>query len=399
MLNFIWTHLVYGRRFYGVEHHNDVLYGTILIQTKKELNIAASVKEKSIEALSKYWPKNQHLALIVNNDKVLSKTIENNTTDVFKLVHKAFPNVNLTEFYYEVFSQKKIHHINICRKDYINSLIETYASHKLYVIHLSLGNHSISVSAKYVLEKEIYSTNAKINIENNQVLDIKKTTVYDTNYNINGLIVNNNQLLSFSGALQCVTRTSLTKINFLNKQKSWVSTYKQTRFFYTFLKFGGLFILGVLLLNFLIYNHYFETVNTLEEMSTLNQTSKNQIHVLDNSIAKKQKMVEDYLYNNNSKSSFYSNSIMSSLPKTILLTSYSYQPLLKRIKHENPIEINKNIIVISGTSKESNNFSEWIHRLEKTTWIRRVSINSYHNTSTEKSEFEIYIYLKNEKDS
>ena len=178
MLNIIWTYLQYGKHFCGVElstqNQTEILNATVLLQSKKELNISASFKENTVESLSKKLSKHQHIVLIVNNDKVLSKTIENKQTDALKLVYSAFPNINLEDFYFEVLSQKNTHFINICRKDYINTLVETYAKHQLLILNISLGNHSLSNLVGFLHEKTIYSSNAKITLENDDIIQIEK---------------------------------------------------------------------------------------------------------------------------------------------------------------------------------------------------------------------------------
>jgi hypothetical protein len=396
MLNILWTYLVYGKRFCGVEHLSGSMNATVLIKSKKEINIADSLDVLSIELLAKHLPKLQHVSLIINTNKVLSKTVEHQTSDAEKLVYNAFPNINLSEFYYEILSENNTHFINVCRKDYINNLVDSYAKHQLMILNLSLGNFGVNNVVNYVLDKEIYSTNAKISIEKNQIIKIEKGSVLDSNYNINGVKVNNQQLLSFSGALQAILKTSLTKTNFSNEKMGWINSYKQSRFFYQFLKFGGLFILVGLFINFLVFNHYFESVKELEYVSKINQTSKDLTVVLRESVSKKEIMLESLFKSKGSKSSFYTNSIVSSLPKTILLLSYNYQPLLRPIKKGNNIELNKRSILISGTSNNSTHFSEWIYRLEEMAWIEKVTISDYRNTTIKNSEFIISISIKND---
>jgi hypothetical protein len=400
MLNTIWTYLQYGKHFCGVElsTHNqtEILNATVLLQSKKELNISASFKDNTIENLSKHLPKHQHIVLIVNNDKVLSKTIENKPTDSLKLVYSAFPNINLEDFYFEVLSQKNSHFINICRKDYINTLVETYAKHQLLILNISLGNHSLSNLMEFIQEETIYSSNAKITLENDDIIQIEKGAVVSENYDINGSSVTNHQLLSFSGALQPILKNSNTDTNFSTEKKHLEDSYKQTRFYNLFIKFGGLFILGLLLINFFFFNHHFDSVNELEQVSEINQVTKKQIIILNETVSKKQKMVDDLLKSNGSKSSFYSHTIIESLPETILLSDYHYQPLLRRIKEDAPIQLSKDHILVSGSCIKSSDFSEWINHLEKMGWIAKVAIVEYRNTSSKKSEFKVSILIRND---
>ena len=398
MLKNFWTYLQYGKHFCGVEHsghhQDDVLNATLLVHSKKELNIHASFKETSIEAVSTKLPKHQHITLSINNEKILSKTLKSDHTEGIKLVYTAFPNINLDDFYFEIHSQKNIHFINVCRKDYINALVDTYAKHKLSVLNISLGNHAVINLIDFINENTLYSSNAKIVVEDTAVIEIEKADVPLQNYEVNGSTVTNQQLLSFSAALQPILNNNSTKTNFSTKKNQFVDAYKQRRFFHQFIKFGGLFILGVLLVNFFFFNHYFESVNALKQVSEINQSTKNKIISLNETVSKKQKMVDDLLKSNGSKSSFYCHAIVESLPKTVLLTDYDYQPLLRRIKEERAIEISEKTILVSGSSVQSADFSEWINRLEKMDWIKKVAIMEYRNTNSKKSEFKISIHIQ-----
>lgn len=400
MLKTFWNYLQYGKHFCGVEHctynQTEILNATELLQSKKELNISASFKESTIEGLSKKLKKHQHIVLIVNNDKVLSKTIETKQTDALKLVYSAFPNINLDDFYYEVHSQKDTHFVNISRKDYINKLIETYAKLRLSILNVSLGNHSLSNIIGFIQEKTIYSSNAKITLENDGITQIEKSPIISKKYDVNGISVASHQLLSFSGALQPILKNNRTNTNFSIEKKRLLGAYKQTRFYHLFLNFGGLFVLGVLLINFFFFYHYFESVNKLKQVSEINQSTRNQVQILNETVSKKKKMVDDLLKSKGSKSSFYSHNIVKSLPKTILLSDYHYQPLLRRIKEDARIELLENTITISGTSVKSTDFSEWINHLEKIEWIVKVSIIEYRDTNSKKSEFKISVLIKND---
>ncbi|PWH83975.1 hypothetical protein DIS18_05355 [Algibacter marinivivus] len=400
MLDNFWTYLQFGNRFCAVEHTSnedaEVIYATLLNRSKKELNIESSFEEKKIEDLSNKLHKNQHIVLVLNNDKVLSKTIESEQQDSLKLVYKAFSNINLEDFYFEVLSQKNKHFIALCRKDYVNNLIEEYSKQNLSIINVSLGNNLIVNISEFIDKNRVYTSNSIIQFENNQVLQIEKDSIPLESYDINGLTISNNHLLSFSGALQTVLNSNTTKTNFSEEKGSLLNNYKQKRFFDQFLKIGGLFILGLLLINFFAFNHYFNKVNELKQVSEINQSTKNQIIKLNESVSKKQKTVDDLLKSNCSKSSFYNDRIINILPKSILLSEFNYQPLLKRIKTDKGIEVDKNSISISGDSNNSEVFSSYINQLEQEDWINKVDIINYGTTSSNTSNFKIKIVLNDE---
>lgn len=396
----ILKYLNYGNRFCAIEHTinhgQERINVTLLRQSKKELVIDDAFYCDSLDAIEKKLPKHQHFHLVLNNEKVLVKTIESEQHDALKLVYKAFPNIHLEEFYYEVLSQANHHYIALCRRDYVEEIIDKYRLLNRSVINVSLGNILVSGISNFINQDAIYSSNAKIKFENNKIVQMVKTDTISETYDINGLAITNQQLLSFSGALQSVLGEGNTQTNFSERLIKLKDDYKHTRFFNLFLKFAGLFTLGLLLVNFLVFNHYFNKVGELRQLSEVNQSTKNQILKLDEVVSKKQKMVDDLLKSSGSKSSYYANAVIQSLPNSILLSSFNYQPLLKRIKREKDIELKEGALIIEGASNNSEEFSSWISTLEHEEWITNVAILDYGSKSSKKSDFKIEINLKDD---
>lgn len=400
MMRRLLTYLKYGDRFCGIEHTTkngkEIIYASQLKRSKKQLLVDDFTEEDTVEDIAEKLPKSQSVFLIINNDKVITKTIDSEQNDALKLIYKSFPNINLDDFYFDILSQETTHFIALCRKDYINNLINTYAKQKLSITNFSLGNSLIGSIAGFVNHDEIYSSNSKITLKNNLVKHIEKIDIFPQIYNINGLDIPNQQLLSFSGALQTVLNTNPTKSNISEKKVILEDDFKQARFFNLFTKFGGLFILVLLLINFFFFNHYYTKVEEYGQMAQINQSTKSQILKLDKTVSKKQKMVDDLLKSNGSRSAFYMNNITHSLPHSILLTRLNYQPLVKRIKVDQIIELKENTINISGKSSNSEVFSKWISDLEQKDWIESTSIVDYGATSTTATEFKIQIILSDE---
>ncbi len=401
MLNKIKSYLLFGNRFSGIEHTfkngSDSIIVSVLKKSKNEIDLNSTFEIETLEALSNKLKKSQHAYLIINNEKVLTKQIESEQKEALKLVYKAFPNIKIDDFYFEILSEKNNHFVALCRKDYVDELINNYAKLKLYIISISFGNSSVSTLKPFIKSNAIYSSNSKIIVKDNYIIDIQKIENDLThNYELNGLTVSNENLLSFSGALNNILKVNATVTNYETKKNEALNNYKQVSFFKQFLKFAGLFLLVGLLINFLVFSYYFNKVNELNQISEINQSTKNRIIKLNESVSKKQKMVDDLLKSNGSKSSFFVNEIIQSLPNSIILSETNYQPLEKRIKPDKEIELNINKIRVSGISNNSELFSIWISQLEQKTWIEKINIESYGSESKSNSDFSINIKLSDE---
>jgi hypothetical protein len=402
MKNRLITHIKFNNHFCGVEHTNadneEILYCSLLKKSKQEINISKTIEVKTIKGLSQELPKNQHVALIINNHQVLSKSIDSEQKDLLKLVHKAFPNINSNEFYIEAIQEDNRYFLSICRKDYVQNLIEQYATQKIWVIDIALGNNAIKTISSLVKNDSFYTSNSKLEKYQNQIMSIEKELDLNKKlYDVNGLEISNQNLLAFSGALKIFLKEDKTLINYSDLKKELTDNFFHKRIFNLTLKTGGLFILGLLLVNFIFFNHYFNKSNELSALSEINQTKKNQILTLSEIVLKKQKLIDDLSKNNSSKSSHFINTIVMNLPETILLSQFNYQPLLKSIKADNQIDLKENTIEITGLSIDSEALSIWINHLEQINCIDKIDIIEYSFQTANSSSFTIAIKIINDK--
>ncbi len=398
MLKQLKTYLEYGNRFCGIEHGSrnghEAFYATVLKKDRKSVSVWDFFDSADFEGIVSKLNKKQAVFMVVNNDHVLTKRIESVQTEALKLAHVAFPNINIDDFFYEVVSQGTNHLVSICRKAYVEGLVLDYKGHGLSVIDVSLGNGLVTGIASFLDSASIVTSNACLTMDMGTVASIEKTNIEDTvTYDVNGLRATNFQLLSLAAALDLVLGRFRPMTNFGDLKLSLMNDYKQARFFSMSLRFGLLFILCGLLINFFVFNHYFETVNALRQTSQMNQTTKTSLLELSERVNRSQKMVDDMLKGSASKSSFYVDAIVRGLPSSILLTELNYQPLLKRIKSGQSVVIDNNTLLVSGESNDSASFSEWIADMEDYGWIQKVEIINYEDASSSVSSFSLKLMI------
>jgi len=398
MLVQLKTYLLYGNTYCGIEHNSRHTIEAILLKKKKsEVVINDSFEAKTIEEIAEGLPKKQHAFLIVNNDVVLSKHIKSTEKQSNRLLYEAFPNLKINDFYYEIDSHGSFYNIAICRKSTVDKLIKDYNKHGITIIGFSLGNTITSTINDFIEAPTFYTSNALVTKEN---IDIKGISMEDAipkeSYSINGLEVKNTQLLPFSGALSCILKSRSTVSNFEETEVKLQGDFRQKRFFSQFILFGLGFILLLLLLNFFMFNSYYESVEHMKQTAAVNSSQKEKLLKLKAVVDEKQKMVDDILKNSSSKSSYYIDAIANSLPNTLQLAALKYQPITKRIKKNVAIQSDNNTILISGISTDSDLFSEWIQALEDLDWIVNVTVVNYGSQSKNSTDFSLKIQIYND---
>ncbi|GAA4235716.1 general secretion pathway protein [Postechiella marina] len=398
MFQHLQSYLLFGNQFCGVEHtskkESDTIYVNVLKKTKTKVDIAKSFSAKTIDGVAGNLSKKQHVFLIINNGHVLTGTLENESSEDLKLVNKAFPNINISEFYYEVIRQNAKCFVSVCRKTYVNDLIAAYIKLGVSIINFSLGNSILSNMVNYIKTACVQTSNALV-FSNNDFIDRISFTeeTNEEHYSINGLNSSSSYILSLSGGLTSILNDYQSTSNFQDKKGEFINDFKQIRFFSQFFKIGLILTLSLLFINFLFFNFYYKKVNVLQETSQLNENAKTKILTLNEAVNKAQKMSDDMLENSVSRSSFFIDVIVQSLPESILLTEINYQPLDNRIKEDKSIALQINSIIISGISNNSALYSDWILSLEGIKWINKVDVISYNDSKKSMSEFSIKMYI------
>ena len=388
---------IYGTNYCSVEHKtvndSDCFNVLQLAYKKKALEIVSSDSFSSIDDVFEKIPKRQHVFVIINTDKVLSKKIDG-VHELNKAVSLAFPNIKIADFAIEILPQKTHSFVSICRNQDVENILNEYKKKSSNVIGFSLGSNSIATITSYLNQDSIQTSNAVISINDDIISNINKTDKNNhQKYDINGLEVTSFDVLTLSGILSYYSDTNLAESNFEEKINQLKDDFKQKHTFSSTLKFGLGFILFGLLLNFLFFTHYRDQISSLSNDQQVNERSKESLVTLTSEVNRKRSIVSDITTSTDSKVSFYLDEIGGAVPKTISLDEIAYQPLQKNIKANKEIEISLNSITISGVSSNSDNFSNWISTLENNDWIEKVSVLEYGVGKKSKTAFKINISL------
>jgi len=402
MFERIKTYLLYGTKYGGIEHTSTedepAIFITVVTKKNKELNLVLTTQEELITSVSNQLPKNQHVSLAINNNRVLTKFVQKSFTESVHLINEAFPNINISEFYYEILPQGANTIVSICRKAYVNSIIEEYTKQGINIIDFSLGALSVSNVLPYLNNSKLAIYDQLFIIDNNKISTVEShnNIANSRSYSINGVEIYGDYILSFSSALSCVLDNKSTYSNFENKVRNIKNEFFQNVFFAIFIKFGLSFVLLLLLINFFGFNYYYNKTSELNQMVQMNLETKQKLVDLNTLVEKKERTVKNLLNSGNSKTSFYLSEVVSLLPEAILLNTFNYQPVLKRLKNNEPIKSDINSILLKGLTVKGDDLSNFIKRIESLDWVEKVEILAYGYETKNSSDFSLKIQIKNE---
>ena len=387
-----------GTHYIGVEHftlNNEDKISLLLVEKKKEgLVITKKDRVNYTGKISEKWDNKLPFFLTINTNQVIQKEVSSTDASDEKLLHKAFPNTNWEDFYFEIWRLKTKSIIAIARKSYLHEIVTNYESQKITIAGISLGICSIADIIDYT-DEAVLQTNHQL-ISNQEQEQIISANLQDSviTYNINSLQIENRQLLAFSGILRLIMNGTVNTGSIITYSGELYDDYNQKTFFVKCLKIAVGALLVVLVLNFIFFTHYYKLAQETSETLLVNKSSIEDVNKIKQRIVVKEEKVKNLVGKTTSQSSLIINEIANKVPASILLTELTFNPLVKKIKPEEPIITQEKTITISGTTIANEAFTNWIESIEKLNWVDKVLITHFGKNDTNETVFSIKLTLK-----
>lgn len=397
MAKFSLNNFLLGKQYIAVEHftlNSEDKVALLLVENKKEgLVISKKDRVSYNGTIAEKWDPKLPFFLIINSNQVIQKEVSGIDPLDEKSLHKSFPNTNWDEFYYEIWRVKTKSVIAIARKSYVDTLLENYKNQKIEVAGISLGVCSIADIIEYSNENQFFTNYQLVSKEENPIIAINplETTVA---YTINGLQIENRQLLAFSGILRLLLNNTANTGSVLSYSEELYDDFNQNSFFKKGIKIMVGIVLAILVFNFIFFSRYYKLAQESSETLLVNKSSIEDVTKIKQRIIVKEEKVKDIDGRMTSRSSQVINEIANRVPTSILLTELIFNPLEKKVKAEEPILTKDKVIVISGTTIANQDFTKWVEEIEKLKWVDKVLITHFGKNEENETTFSINLTLK-----
>ncbi|MHA7057061.1 hypothetical protein ACWGOQ_0007570 [Aquimarina sp. M1] len=386
------------KKSFAFEHseqeNNLVILGIEVQQNNDELDIIQDFVVDDIGNISEYCKSSIRANLVITDSKILSKEVHTTGTDQ-EILADAYPNVDLDDFYYQILKTDTKSFVALCRKQYIHSLVDAYKKVNILITKIDLGNLTTSSLLSYLSNTELITYTAVIKNDQEKILSIQPHQDVKEDYKIGTTTISSTHTLPFSCILDTISGQSAISGNTEEKNIELFNVYKESLFFKNTLQYGISFLLISLLINFFVFNSSYKTWQGLQEEEQIYAIQKEHIKKRKSTVHTKEAIVTSILTTGFSKSSYYIDQIIQSLPSTVILKSFSYQPIGKTIRDDKPIMIKKNTLLITGNSSDKAAFTAWVDTIEDVSFVQTTTIN-YGWDQKNTSAFELAILLIND---
>lgn len=345
---------------------------------------------ETISEIQGFIKKNQHAFLTINTNQVLVKET-NLLVDPQMLLSQTFPGLNYSEFYYEIVKSGSKAFVAVCRKEYVEKIINEFENHNISIIGFQLGFSSLEKLIPILKVSSVNTGRFHFALANKHIESFTEASAQGEVYHIENIEVPSNYLVAVSGLLKYDAGSEIDSINFSTDNKGQTEKYREKNFFRKAIVVGVVTLLVLLLINFLVFDSYYKNYQILQEESELSKTQRERYTIKQHSVTEKEKLVSNILNSGSSKSSYYINRLVAIKPTSILFDQVQYQPLSKTIRPDKSITYEKDIIIVSGKSNDKEVFSSWIELIEKLDWTSSVIIKNYGASTSKVSEFSLQI--------
>jgi len=398
MLNSVATYLKEGTLYTSIELREcnglEKWYLVVVKRKKKELKILKAMVSDDVKKLHKAIPEHRPLILILNTTQTLHKeVIITGEQQTLATVNNAYPNLDENLFLYQLLPLEGSCWVAIAKKDYVERMVNQLHLLKIFPTHFSLGVMGVQSILPYITTPPVVLPDIHFQLENKKIISgIPDREDHTDDLTINGLALDRNSIFGFAAILGRITNeTSISNFNLWTLK--WQKEQYHARIFSLGLRLIIPLLLGLLMLNFMVFNFYFGKTQDIKATLTTDVVNRVNLETLKQTVMKMEERLASISIANHSKSTYYLDEIAQHLPKELLLSEIIYQPLERTIEKGKAIQIQENQIIIYGESSNSDIFSRWIAALEQIAWVSSVTTMEYNFISSQQSGFSIKISL------
>jgi Tfp pilus assembly protein PilN len=357
----------------------------------------------NIAALASHLNFKNPLVLVINGKGIIHRkiTISENDSQA-AILNKVLPNANVNEFYIQ---QQKLQstqtYISVIRASVINDLLEELKKNNITnIVGCFIGpfliNNVLSLVDKKNISNEFLTIgNYKLLIREDEIQEIQtvETPTY-TSFKIGEELLKEQLLIAYAAALSYFIGIEEGAVN-ATIIESTKKEYQQKQ---KFQFFGWTLLIAtfvVLIVNYLVFNHYWEKSNALNSTLILNQSALKKYESLKVEYAQKKGFLEQNGLLEIARTSYYADQLAASIPASIQLLEMNIHPLKKKEASDvtNAFYFENQLIKISGKCNRNTELNDWMKALKEKNWIENVSLLNYKQDNA-KDDGVFFIELK-----
>ena len=143
-----------------------------------------------------------------------------------------------------------------------------------------------------------------------------------------------------------------------------------------------------------MFDYYDTKRNEFEVDSQGIATMQNELNLLQSDLNVKRQFIQQNNVPANFAFAFYADRLAAYVSEGIELSELSVCPVINKVKEDKVILFQSNVLRVVGTAPNSAAFSEFLEKINKSTWVNKLKKQVYiYNKENDNADFEIEIQL------
>ena len=354
----------------------------------------------SLEGLTSFdkiegHPEKYPTILCIQGSCLVQRMMNGSYTDI----QQNIPNILIDDYLIELDETnagEKL--VALCRKEQLESILGEDTFQHIPIHGISLGFIEIGKYLPLFAEqiKSFEFEGNCIHFKSNEILEIRKnTSVNDTDYFFADKQRKAPEILALAAGLTYFTGRTWSTFQ-ITDIKVKIKEFTAERLSSFILYYLGAAMFVLLLLNFLLFDHYNTKRDQLGIESSGIATIKTEISKLKTDLNVKKQFIQQNNIPDNFAFAFYTDRLASLVPEGVGFTELSVCPPTNKVKEDKVIGFQANTIRLIGTADNSTTFSIFLEKINKSSWVSKIKKQVYtENSENDNADFELEILLKN----
>ncbi len=383
----IFRKLIKPKQVFAVYAHHtgeaNTFYWCKVTAQKGTYAIADKGECTTLEELSAIIPPTVPLVLTIGGKGILFKQAKGHNPH--ELVHTLFPHTTRKEMEYTVQSVNPTHHwFSFIRKEKLNTLIDQFQQHNLYVASVALGPF---IAQKYLSLLQLNATtiplvNYIVQLKNGEVEAINASDKAIQEQELKGRNEKFSSIYTvpFLSAIEFIREKTPSFINETTENSFLEWFYRRT---FQRLKMAlpvGLFV--ILLVNFFAFDFLNKQTQTLQAQDKLFQKTRTEIMQLGEALHARQKFISDNGIRQCYPVYYIADNIAAVLPANIILSKMTVYPITHDKKRKQT-DYHIYTIRIEGEASSISGFEQCVKALGNIDFVERIENQSFAQKSND----------------
>ncbi|HYE56507.1 MAG TPA: hypothetical protein VD996_16775 [Chitinophagaceae bacterium] len=357
---------------------------------------------QSLEGIAARLNKKHPVCLVLNGKGIITRKIPLTKNDSFTL-GEVLPNANPGDFYFYADQYEAFAIAHIARKDLVDGLIQQLQEQGLQVMQVYFGFSPAQHFLPFTKAATITSSTFILELGADRQLQgyAMQEQVQTDPFNLPEIpvadqYVHSLRLIAFTAAASLLTEEAGVDLRIDSPLLAQARTSSVQAKMIRTIAMGSLaFIFALLLVNFLVFNHYYNKNKELQVKQLFSNEELQKRQQLQQRISRKQEFLSRSNWNTAARLSYYADRIASLTPSNTLLTGMNIFPARASSSELAGIHFKHDTIQVNGVCEDPVELNELQTNLRIIPEFREVSIKNYaFRKESDKGMFTLEIVTK-----